>query len=101
MTDTTAPADQIAPAKTVKTTFEGVMISLADEGVESGGIATFLSPRLEAFLEYDWSRRPIQVTDETRDAIRAQLISELSDAFGLDQSRAEAFADNRLFWNRP
>jgi hypothetical protein len=101
MTDTTAPVDPIAPAKTVRTTFEGVMISLPEEGVESGGTAVYLSPRLETFLEYDWRRQPLpDLTDDTRDALRAQLVDELKNEFGLDEKWAEAFADGRLFFNR-
>lgn len=96
MTDTTTPT------KTVRTTFEGVMISLADEGVESGGTAMYLSPRLEAFLEYEWRRRPLPaLTEGNRDAVRTELTDELKNQFGLDDKWAEAFADGRLFFNRP
>lgn len=102
MTDPSTPTDLTSSVKTVRTPFNGVLISLPEEGVVSGGTAVHLSPRLESFLEHGWSRLPIpDLTEDNWEAIKASLIDELMKDFGLNQNWAEVFAESRLFWNRP
>lgn len=103
MTDTSASTVSTPRIKTVRTTFKGVMISLPEEGVVSGGPPMIrLSPRLQDFIEYDWARREIpELTEENKESIRAALISELMKDYGLDKNLAAIWAKSRLWWNRP
>ena len=90
-----------ARPQTVRTTFEGVMLSLPEEGLVSGGTQVILSPRLQTFLEYTWRCQPLPVVaDGSREAVRDVLIDELMTVYGLDRQMAEALADARLFFNR-
>lgn len=101
MDETAGTDERVVAPLTVRTTFDGILISLAEERIVSGGTTVYLSPLLRDRLDR-WHQEPLPiVAEEAREALREQLVSELVETYDLTRDWAETYADWRLLFNRP